>query len=200
MTDSETQPVLRIVAYIALCLLPAAAGAAEWQVDTAARGNQVRFTSEVAALSFSGVTDQVDGFYYCDGPDLFAGSDTLRFEVDLRTLRTGIGKRDRDMREVLATDRWPRAVFAGTIATQEPVDTAVVAFRVIARGTLSLHGVDRPLELPGTLVVGQDGSSVATRFTMRLEDFDIRAPTLAAFIKVSQEVIVDALVHMKRVR
>ncbi|MEW6754331.1 MAG: YceI family protein [Candidatus Latescibacterota bacterium] len=190
----------RIAVWAALACLPVAAQAGEWQVDTRAKGNQAQFTSQVVGFTFHGVTDQVDGFYYWEGQDLFAGRDTLRFEVVLGTLDTGIGKRDRDMREVLSTQRWPKAVFTGRVAQHQPVDSTVAAYRVVARGTMAIHGVERPMDLPGTVVVEAGHSTVATHFTLRLRDFDIEAPTLAAFIKVSQEIVVDAFVHLKHVR
>ena len=55
--------------------------------------------------------------------------DQLHFEVDLASFDTGIGKRDRDMRQVLDTEQWPKAVYKGEIAEHTAVDSTVVAYR-----------------------------------------------------------------------
>ena len=95
---------------------PVAVHGGEWHVDKKAEGNQVEFTSKVVAFTFTGTTDKIDGFIYWEGDSLFAAKDQLHFEVDLASFDTGIGKRDRDMRQVLDTDKWPKAVYKGEIA------------------------------------------------------------------------------------
>ena len=179
---------------------PLAVQGGEWQVDTKAEGNQVAFTSKVVALTFTGTTDKIDGFIYWEGDSLFADKDQLHFEVELASFDTGIGKRDRDMREVLGTDQWPKAVYQGAIAEHTAIDSTVVAYRVKTEGILSLHGVDRAIEVPGTVVVEEGRSKVEAAFTLKLADYHIEAPSLAAFVKVSEEVAVAVSFYVKHVR
>ena len=180
-----------------LICLPLAVRGGEWQVDKKVRDNQVKFTSRVTAFTFSGVTDQIDGFLYWDGDSLFTPKTQFHFEVNLAGFDTGIGKRDRDMREVLDTEKWPKAVYKGEIAEHAAVDSTVAAYRVGTRGTLSLHGIDRAIEVPGTLVVEEGRSRIEAAFTLKLADYEIEAPSLAAFVKVSQEIALEVLVYLK---
>ena len=179
---------------------PLAVHGGEWHIDTKAEGNQVAFTSKVVALTFTGTTDKIDGFIYWEGDSLFAAKDQLHFEVELASFDTGIGKRDRDMRQVLDTDQWPKAVYKGVIAEHAAVDSTGVAYRVKTKGILSLHGVDRALEVPGTVVVEAGRSKVEAAFTLKLADYHIEAPSLAAFIKVSEEIAVEVSFYLKHVR
>lgn len=179
---------------------PLAVHGGEWHVDTKAEGNQVAFTSKVVALTFTGTTDKIDGFIYWEGDSLFAAKDQLHFEVELASFDTGIGKRDRDMRQVLDTDQWPKAVYKGAIAEHTAVDSTGGAYRVKTKGILSLHGVDRALEVPGTVVVEAGRSKVEAAFTLKLADYHIEAPSLAAFIKVSEEIAVEVSFYLKHVR
>ena len=184
---------------IALLLWATALHAVEWQVDRKAEDNQVRFTSKVAGFSFDGVTSSIDGYIYWEGEKLFEKNAQLLFQVNLSSFDTGIGKRDRDMRKVLETDKWPKAVFKGKIVRHEPIDSTVSAYRVKAEGRLSLHGVERAMSLPGTIVVEDGGSKIASNFTLRLADFGIEAPSLLAFVKVAQEIVVSASFRMRQV-
>lgn len=179
---------------------PWAVHGGEWHVDKEADGNQVAFTSKVVGFTFVGTTDKIDGFIYWEGEPIFAANDQLHFEVELASFDTGIGKRDRDMRQVLGTDQWPKAVYKGKIAEHTPVDSTVVAYRVKSKGTLSLHGVERDVEVPGIVVVEEGRSKVEAAFTLKLADYDIEAPSLAAFVKVSQDIAIEVSFYLKHVR
>ena len=88
--------------------------AGEWHIDKKAE-NKVKFTSKVVVLEFEGVTDQIDGYLFWDGEELVTTNSQVLFEVDLNTVETGNGKRDRDMRDVLKTSEWQYTSFKGEI-------------------------------------------------------------------------------------
>lgn len=189
-------PSLAIAALgLASLLMAEPSAASEWHVDGGA-DNLVEFTSEVVGFSFSGTNDDIDGYLYWEGEELFEREGQVYFEVDVRTLDTGIGKRDRDMRDVLNTKQWPRASYKARVTAVE-ADSAGTAHRVRTRGTFSLHGVEREMEITGTLRRDGAGLFLASEFTVRLGDHQIEAPSLAAFVKVSDEVAVRVQFHVK---
>ncbi len=190
---------MRWIIPLLLCA-PLAVHGGEWHVDKKAAGNRVEFTSKVVAFTFGGTTAKIDGFVYWEGDSLFAAKDKLHFEVDLASFDTGIGKRDRDMRRVLGTDQWPKAVYKGAIAEHTAVDSTVVAYRVKTKGILSLHGVERAVEVPGTVVVEEGRSKIEAAFTIKLTDYNIEAPSLAAFVKVSEEIAVEVSCYLKHIQ
>ena len=81
----------KLLTIAALCLLAANAQAGEWHVDKKAKDNLITFTSEVVALTFDGTTDQVDGYIYWEGENLFEKKSQFFFEVELASFDTGIG-------------------------------------------------------------------------------------------------------------
>lgn len=183
-----------------LCILSTTAVyAGEWNVDTTHPSNNVQFTSEVVALQFDGISRSIDGYIYWEGDGPFSKDSQFLFAVDMSTFDTGIGKRDRDMRVVLNTQKWPQAQFKGTIATLAPDTSATNTYQALTRGTFSLHGIELPVEIPATVVVGDSTSHIGANFTISLQDYNIEAPSLAAFIKVSEEVAVSVQVHMKHI-
>jgi polyisoprenoid-binding protein YceI len=185
---------------VALFCQAAMVYAGEWHIDEKEKENQVKFTSEVAGFSFEGVTSKVDGYIYWEGTELFEKNNQLLFQVDLNSLDTGIGKRDRDMRNVLGADKWPKAILKGKIVEHEPIDSVVNAYRVRVKGKISLHGVEREIDLPGRIVVEEGRSRISAEFGLKLADFDIEAPSLAAFIKVSQDIRIAVSFYMKHVQ
>ena len=93
---------------------------AEYQVDHS-RENVVKFISHAPMDDFEGVTDKIDGYIYWEGDNLLNKSD-MYFEVDLNSIDTGIGLRNRHMRDnYLETDQYPYTHFKGTLTKAEKV-------------------------------------------------------------------------------
>ena len=104
-----------IIIFILYLLLQTSVFSEEWHVKKSDE-NLVKFTSTTSVLDFDGITSEIDGYLYWEGEKVFGSNNELYFEVDLNSVETGIGKRDRDMREdVLETDKWPKTSYKGKI-------------------------------------------------------------------------------------
>lgn len=182
-----------------VCLLAVSVQAGEWHVDKKVKDNQVKFTSEVVALTFDGTTDKVDGYIYWEGDTLFEKKNQFVFEVELASFDTGIGKRNRDMRDVLGTKQWPKAIFKGEIIHHRP-DSTAQSYVATAKGFFSMHGVEKSMEVPANIVIGSGYSKITSNFIVRLEDYNIEAPSLAAFVKVSEDVAVSVHFTMQHIQ
>lgn len=171
---------------------PSGAGAQELHVDRTA-ANLVRFVSRAATEEFDGTTDRIDGYVLLDGPSLGPstgeGTTSLYLEVELATLDTGIGLRNRHMRDnYLEVDRHPYAGFEGRIHRVEEAPDG--GFAVTARGVLTIHGVARDRLLDCTVVPRGPGYRARCAFDVRLSDHDIPIPRLM-FLRLSNEIRVE---------
>ena len=169
--------------------LPIGTAGQEFHVDPDA-DNEVRFTSQAPIEEVVGITDRIDGYVLLNGPRLEAGSATegtqLYLEVDLASLDTGLGLRNRHMRDnYLEVRDFPYAFFDATIERVEA--TAAGLFRVTARGVLTIHGVEREVGVPCDVSARQDGYRARCTFNLLLSDFDIKIPKLM-FLKLANEV------------
>jgi dipeptidyl aminopeptidase/acylaminoacyl peptidase/polyisoprenoid-binding protein YceI len=102
--------------------------------------------------------------------------------VDMTRLRTDVEPRDGRMRdEGLETARFPTASFR----LREPVPLGDVSgARVVELrlpGSLTLHGVTRPLDVPVQARWDGDSIQVAGGTRIRRADFDLEVPTLAGY-------------------
>jgi polyisoprenoid-binding protein YceI len=159
--------------------------------------NRVQFDAHTPTETYSGVTQQVEGSLTLDPERPTDATATLA--VELNTLKTGVGLRDRQMRErYLETDRYPRATFTlqQVSSTMSGPLTPERATLFRATGTFSLHGVERPLSLQGTLtrvteeVIGgqrfpTETLHIVTSFSVRLDNYKIRTPRFL-FLAVGQ--------------
>jgi hypothetical protein len=110
---------------------------------------------------FEGVTSKIDGYLMHDGEQLSAGSE-LYFEVDLRTLDTGIGLRNRHMREgYLHTDKYPFAKYSGNMTKSWK---SAKGTEVMVSGSIDIHGKKKSLDVCGVITPAPNGFRIRTAF------------------------------------
>ena len=171
----------------------------EWNIKKTDE-NLVKFTSSTSLLDFDGITSNIDGYIFWEGEEIFGENNEIYFEVDLNTVETGIGKRDRDMREdVLETDKWPKTSYRGTIITFTKDDNDPGEYKVEASGKMFIHGVENEQDVSAKIVIKDDLMNVTCDFSVFLKDYNIEAPTLLAFIKVAEEIKLHLNFQLERV-
>jgi polyisoprenoid-binding protein YceI len=158
--------------------MPSPVRAERFVINPGSKDNLVKFESHAPMESFDGKTRAVLGELEFD-PDQLSDSVTVRIEVDLTELDTGIGLRNRHMRQNhLETDEYPKAVFRGG-RILEPSASALGATPVTFQlaGTFELHGVTREVIVDAEVVRNEDGSiQLVSRFEVKLSDYQISRP------------------------
>jgi polyisoprenoid-binding protein YceI len=114
--------------------------------------------------------------------------------VDLASLETGIGLRDRHLKEeYLQVDRYPEArlTLSHLDVSALPEGASFGAVAVPFEGRLRLHGVEKPVS--GQAKVSRDDSrlTVSAQFSIRLGDFGVDVPKYMG-ITVAEKVDVKA--------
>ncbi len=200
--------------------VPRPAGAVQRFEVELGEQNRVRFVSRTPLESFEGKTSRVDGFVQLEGGGLDGPThleqSRFYFEVDLASLRTGIGLRDRHMREnYLETARYPFATFQGQILS---LDRKVEGWwDVLAGGRLAIRGRERYREIPcrvepldgglgeGTGVVRKEPSDggrpgqrvrVGCAFEVALAEHGIPIPRLM-FLRIADTVRVEVELRLR---
>lgn len=162
-------------------------------LDPATPTDTVRFASTARLEFVEGTTTNITGGVRFD-PDNTAGQVSGRLAVDLRSLETGIGLRDRHMRERhLHTEKYPLAYFELTGLSNLPPQLATDSmYAVDVTGIFYLHGIRRDLLARADVAlisVQGEGRALKVKadFLIRLEDYDIPRPK-ALFLKLAEEV------------
>lgn len=75
--------------------------------------------------------------------------------------------------------KYPKAVFSGNITNLKDVDFKKDGtYKVNVKGSLTLHGVTREVEAPGTITVQNGAIKGISTFTVAPEDYKIEIPKL----------------------
>ncbi|SEJ56818.1 Polyisoprenoid-binding protein YceI [Cyclobacterium xiamenense] len=178
--------VLRFLSLI-LLLLASEANAQRYQTEA----GEVVFLSTAALNEFTGESSQLNGLL-----DLESG--LIDFYIDLNTLDTGIGLRDRHMRDnYLETKKYPFAEFSGNLEKSGPLELNE-PLEVQARGTFTLHGKEKSMTITGTLTqLSASEILLETGFEVVLGDFDIEIPKLM-FYELSETQTVTIQARLKK--
>lgn len=153
---------------------------------------KVVFISKASLSEFEGKSDLLQGLVDLD-------KNLLDFYLDLNTLKTGIGLRDRHMREnYLETKKFPFAEFTGKI--QEIPALEIGQERsVMAKGKFKIHGVEREIEVPGKLkMVSSQELRLTADFSILLSDYKISIPKVMFYELAEEQIVkIDAVLKKK---
>ncbi len=170
---------MKYLFFLFLCI---SLSAQEFQVDKS-KSNSVKFISNAPIENFEGVTTQIDGYLYLVSFDDLT-KNQLYFEVDLNTLDTGIGLRNRHMREnYLETDKYQFTYFEGKIDSIKLL--SVNKYEVLVSGKMSIHGVTKDISLNGTITKDEKNIHIESNFYVALSDYKIEIPKLM-FMKIDE--------------
>jgi polyisoprenoid-binding protein YceI len=138
--------------------------------------NVVEFHAEDTYDSFDGRTHKVTGAIAADAANPSAA--TVEVTIDMASLDTGNGLRNREMRELyLDTKEHPTAKFKSvSVAAPDPIVPNQPA-DIKVTGDFTLHGVTKRMTIPVRVVLIPDGRVHATStFTVHMPDFGISVP------------------------
>ncbi|MCX7876720.1 MAG: YceI family protein [Melioribacteraceae bacterium] len=173
----------RILILIFILLFSIKINANEYVVKKT-KNNLVKFISEAPVENFDGVTNNIDGYLYFE--ENFAKNSQLYFEVDLNTVDTGIGLRNRHMREnYLETDKYRYAIFSGKIISYNKINEK--EFDVNLNGEMKIHGVTKNVSLTGKIFLVGNELNIKSKFSVKLSDYNIEIPKLM-FMKINEEI------------
>lgn len=120
----------------------------------------------------------------------------LTFKVPLAPIETGIGLRDRHMRELLEAEKYPVATLR-VARSGLTFPRGSEAAEGTADGELTLHGQSRPVKVRYRAEMGEGGvTQVRGSFQLDLRDFDLQAPSyLGVSVSPGVEIIAELPVH-----
>jgi polyisoprenoid-binding protein YceI len=171
--------------------------AADYAVDPKYDSTLVQFESDGKLEFIAGKTNDLAGSFVFDPAQPRRGA-TGMMQVDLRTLKTGIGLRDEHMRDNhLETDKFPFAWFELTEVTGLPeAFDGEQGYEVEGKGFFYLHGIKRLIDVDLILTVEDDTEAsalkVSAKFSLFLDDFEVERPK-ALFLKLAERIDLEVI-------
>jgi polyisoprenoid-binding protein YceI len=195
--DSRLADVRNVLGVLLLCLAPSGLVSAQESRPAQeprpippgqAISGTLSFDGHATAGDFTGTTKTVSG--QLEGAPTLA---TVRgwVEAPVATLKTGNGKRDKDLNKALESEKYP--VLRFDLAAISRTGGSADSVGVILRGALRIHGVTRNVELPGTIQFTGSEARVRSDFPLNLKDYRIGGLSkLLGMLKMYEDIEVHA--------
>ena len=192
--------MMRLLPALAALLLAAAPALAEpFEIgEDDHTPNEAVFTSTAPLVKFRGRTSNIKG-----NADILLdriSASRGEFDVDLASLETGMKFRDKHMRSVLETDKFPAAHFkilgiksaAVKVIANTPLPLAI-------DGEITIHGITKSVTMPSEIVYFAEDPKVregrwaqlTSTFKIRLTDFGIKLSPTTLGPKVNNDVTIE---------
>lgn len=185
----------KLITYIYVLIFSITTSASEYQVDRN-KENLIKFISDAPIEEFEGITNNIDGYINLPSFEQLNESQ-IYFEVDLETLDTGIGLRNRHMREnYLETEIFRYAFFDGVFNSAELVSEN--EYNVTVFGRINIHGIEKEISISGNLIKNRKQLSIETSFEISLTDFQIDVPELM-FMKINENIKIECKIFTKEI-
>jgi len=186
MDWKHARPILSAAVYLALAV-PTVAQQRPIPNGRLVSGT-LSFDGHATAGDFTGTTTTVSG-QVVGAPELTGVRGWV--EAPVQTLKTGNGKRDRDLNKSMETDKYPKMRFDLSRVTRRGASEDSVG--VVLHGQLRIHGVTREVELPGRLQLSGSQARLRTDFPLNLKDYHIGGLSkLLGMLKMYEEIEVHA--------
>ena len=88
----------------------------------------------------------------------------------------------------MESEKFPRSTFKGKIEGLDPSNTTLQQVKAV--GQLSIHGVTRDVNIPGTLQIEGNTVTLRAKFMVKLVDYNIKVPQIV-WQNIAQEVEVS---------
>jgi polyisoprenoid-binding protein YceI len=126
------------------------------------------FDGHATVGDFTGTTSTVSG-------RLMGAADLAEVrgwvEAPVRTLKTGDGKRDKDLNKSMESEKYPLLRF--DLARVARRSGSADSLAVLLYGELRIHGVTRSVELPATVQFTDSTTRLRSDFPLNLKDYRI---------------------------
>ncbi len=157
---------LRLLSALIILSAPFASGAQTLRIDPAQ--SSITYSMTHPAHSWTGTSRRVSGTLAVENGRVTGG----RISAPVVSFDSGNRSRDSNMASDTEAYLYPNVSFAALSVTSSTGTNATV------NGTLTFHGVARPIHIPSTIVVSGNQARLRGSFETTLSEFGIDRPSL----------------------
>ncbi|MBL4790060.1 MAG: YceI family protein [Kordiimonadaceae bacterium] len=179
-----------LIVFMLLSILSANASAGDWVIDKAS--SHVKFSAKQTGTLFTGSFSRFAVRVSFDPAHPENGS--IAAKIDMTSVNAGDKQRNTALpgKEWFDSGVFPAADFTSSSISQTCDGT------YIAHGTLTLHGVTKPISLPFSFVENDGQAKVTANLSLNRSDFNVGSGAWATGKWVSLEVSVEISITAER--
>jgi len=139
------------------------------QTFTTEKGH-AEFKAKASMNSYTGTSDQLKG-------SINLKDKTVYFSIPFESIDTGIEKRNKHMKELIETDKYPNAEFEGKIISNFNEEKEG-SQKVTVKGHFKMHGVSKEITVEGSITRKGDKLTADADWKVLITDYKIKPPSM----------------------
>ncbi|TLP70555.1 YceI family protein [Maribacter sp. ACAM166] len=143
----------------------------------ATENGKAKFEATMPFNSYDGSSDQLQGMINLE-------TNVVEFSLPVKSIKTGIDKRDNDMYELLNVEQNPNVLFKGSLIDNYKKENRKQIVKV--KGDFTLAGVTRQVTITGSLEPVKNGLKLIADWSLRITDYNVERPSIL-FVKVDDK-------------
>jgi polyisoprenoid-binding protein YceI len=143
----------------------------------ATENGKAKFEATMTFNSYDGNSDQLQGMINLE-------TNEVEFSLPVKSIKTGIDKRDNHMYELLNVDQNPNALFKGSLIDNYKKENRKQTVKV--KGDFTLAGVTRQVTITGSLEPVKNGLKLIADWSLMITDYNVERPSIL-FVKVDDK-------------
>jgi polyisoprenoid-binding protein YceI len=151
---------------------------------------KVKFEASMPFNSYTGNSSQLEGKINLE-------TNSVEFSLPVKSIKTGIDKRDEHMYELLNVEKKPNVLFKGKLVDSYSRADGKNDVKVV--GDFTLAGVTRQVTITGSLEPVKNGLRLIADWSLMITDYDLERPSII-FVKVDDKhnLSINALLEKKQ--
>lgn len=129
---------------------------------------EISFFSEAPLENIDAINKEAKGVFDLSNGNIAFSVPITGFEFDKSLMQKHFNER------YMESEKFPNATFTGSIENFNPSTSGEK--QVIAKGEMTIHGVTKRVEIPGTIELSDGNIKMRSTFIIRLEDYDVKIP------------------------
>ncbi|NDV44705.1 YceI family protein [Flagellimonas sediminis] len=177
-----------IFLWITFGLIPLTLAAQNFKLNNGE--GKVTVTGTSTLHDWEEVAEQKSGTLVLDASGDLPSVSTLKFVVDVESLKSGHDGMDKNTYKALNTDKHKQITFQMLeVKSISPVVSASKGYKMVALGNLTIAGKTNKVELPFNLTINGDKVELEGKKPLKMTDFGVEPPkALLGTIKTGDEI------------
>ena len=136
------------------------------------RNGRISFFSKAPVENIEAINNEVSGILNTQNGELV-------FSVLIKSFKFSKALMEEHFNEnYMESNTFPKASFKGTITDLSKINFSKDGtYATTVKGDLTIHGVTKNVEVPGTITVSQGKISTSSKFNVKVKDYNIKIPS-----------------------
>jgi len=147
---------------------------------------QIVFFSEAPLEDISAINNNVSAVFDANTNDL-----VFQLKVSDFIFRKSL-MQEHFNENYLESDIYPNSTFLGKVTDNKNGSATV-------KGNLTIHGITNNIKVNGGMIQNKESIIISAKFTVKLEDYSIKVPTLVMY-KIAEEIEITVNIELKQLK